>query len=137
MSKPVTSITLALLACAAFGVSSTSIKAQQKSCPALTSIDGDRDGTVDLAEAKAAAAALFDKLDADKDGTLDAKELKGRMPAGKVRANDADHDGTLDKAEYLTVVETRFKAADPDKDGTIDCKEAATKAGKTLLQALR
>ena len=35
---------------------------------------------LDLAEAKTAAAALFDTLEKDHDGTLDAKELKS--PAG-------------------------------------------------------
>src|SRR5258708_21880827 len=37
--------------------------------------DTDNDGTVDLAEAKKAASALFDKLDRDHDGTLDKPEL--------------------------------------------------------------
>src|SRR6202163_4029145 len=37
--------------------------------------DTDNDGTVDLAEAKKAASALFDKLDRDHDGTLDKREL--------------------------------------------------------------
>jgi hypothetical protein len=43
---------------------------------ALASLDPDKDGTVDLAEAKTAAGALFDKLEKDHDGTIDAKELK-------------------------------------------------------------
>jgi Ca2+-binding EF-hand superfamily protein len=37
--------------------------------------DADHDGTLDLAEAKKAAAAKFDALDRDHDGTLDKKEL--------------------------------------------------------------
>jgi hypothetical protein len=41
----------------------------------LASLDPDHDGTVDAAEAKAAASALFDKLEKDNDGTLDQKEL--------------------------------------------------------------
>ena len=40
---------------------------------ALASLDPDHDGTVDLAEAKAAASAVFDKLEKDNDGTLDQK----------------------------------------------------------------
>ena len=39
----------------------------------VTRFDTDNDGTVDIEEAKKAAAALFDKLDTDKDGTLDFK----------------------------------------------------------------
>jgi len=43
---------------------------------ALAALDADKDGTVDLAEAKTAPSALFDKLDVDHDGTLTAKELR-------------------------------------------------------------
>ena len=45
----------------------------------LKSLDPDNDGTVDLAEAKAAASKVFDKLDGDHDGTLDKRELRGRI----------------------------------------------------------
>ena len=41
--------------------------------------DTDNDGTVDLAEAKKAASALFDKLDRDHDGTFDKRELARRL----------------------------------------------------------
>jgi Ca2+-binding EF-hand superfamily protein len=50
--------------------------------------DTDNDGTVDLAEAKKAASAVFDKLDRDKDGTLDKAELKGRLSAKELAAAD-------------------------------------------------
>ena len=62
--------------------------------------DLDNDGTVDLAEAKAAGAAMFDKLDVDKEGTLSRKELHGRLSGKEIAAFDADHDGTLSKEEY-------------------------------------
>jgi hypothetical protein len=42
-------------------------------------LDTDNDGTVEPAEAKAAASKLFKKLDRDHDGTLDRGELRGRM----------------------------------------------------------
>ena len=41
--------------------------------------DTDNDGTVDLAEAKKAASALFEKLDRDHDATLDQRELAGKL----------------------------------------------------------
>ena len=47
----------------------------------LSMVDTDNDGTIDLKEAQAVAAARFDKLESDKDGTLDAKELNSK--AGK------------------------------------------------------
>jgi EF hand len=138
MPRPTHRLTFAVLTVLAVGgFTSASVNALPKTCPALASLDSDHDNTLDLAEAKAAASALFDKLDVDHDGTLNARELKGRLTARKVRANDPDNDGTLDKTEYLAIVEARFNAADPDRDGKIDCKEAGTKAGKTLLQVLR
>lgn len=104
---------------------------------AIGMLDTDNDGSVDLAEAKKAASAVFDKLDKDKDGTLDKRELRGRLSAKELAAADPDKDGTLTKDEYLAVVEQRFKAADPDNDGTLDAKEFGTKAGKALLRLLK
>src|SRR5258706_14694878 len=66
--------------------------------------DTDNDGTVDLAEAKKAASALFDKLDRDHDGTLDKRELAGRLNPKKVVAPGPAHHGRLSKDEYLSVV---------------------------------
>jgi hypothetical protein len=45
---------------------------------AVEPFDQDGDGSIDLKEAKAAAAALFDILDVDNDRTLTNKELGGR-----------------------------------------------------------
>ena len=99
--------------------------------------DTDNDGTLDLAEVKKAATALFAKLDPDHDGTLDARELRGRLTAKELAAADPDHDGTLTLDEYLAVVEQRFNAANPDKDGTLDAKELKSPAGRALLRLLR
>jgi Ca2+-binding EF-hand superfamily protein len=100
-------------------------------------LDTDNDGTVDLAEAKAAASAMFDRLERDKDGTLDKHELSRRLSAKELAAADPDHDGTLTKEEYLAVVEQRFGAADPDHDGTLDAKELKSGAGRALLRLLK
>jgi Ca2+-binding EF-hand superfamily protein len=100
-------------------------------------LDTDNDGTVDLAEAKKAPSALFDRLEGDHDGTLDKRELAGRLSAKELDAADPDHDGTLTKEEFLAVVEKRFKAADPDNDGTLDAKEFNSRAGKALLRLLK
>jgi len=99
--------------------------------------DTDNDGTIDLQEAKKAAAEAFAKLDRDHEGTLDARELRGRLSAKDVKAADPDHDGTLTMDEYLAVVAQRFEAANTDHDGTLDAKELATPAGRKLLQLLR
>ena len=68
-------------------------------------LDTDNDGTVDLAEAKKAATAEFDKLNKDTDGTLDTKELDGRLSKKDLEAADPDKDGTLTKDEYLALVD--------------------------------
>ena len=99
--------------------------------------DSDNDGTLDLAEVKKAASALFAKLDPDRDGTLDARELRGRLSARELAATDPDRDGTLTLDEYLTVVEQRFNAANPDKDGTLDAKELQSPAGRALLRLMK
>jgi Ca2+-binding EF-hand superfamily protein len=103
----------------------------------LKALDTDNDGTVDLAEAKAAASKLFDKLDRDHDGTLDRRELRGHMVSKEFGAADGDHDGTLDKDEYLAAVEKSFKGADRDNDGTMDAKELRSAWGPALLRLLR
>lgn len=112
-------------------------KSKEKVCKSLAAIDPDNDGKLDLAEAKKAAGAVFDKLEKDKDGTLDAKELKGRLSAKELAAGDPDKDKTIDKNEYLAIVEARFKAANKDKDDTIECKEMGSAAGQALLRLLK
>lgn len=64
-------LTIAVLSGPAWSASGSAVKM----------FDTDNDGTLDLAEVKKAASALFAKLDADHDGTLDARELRGRLSA--------------------------------------------------------
>ena len=103
---------------------------------ALQTLDPDKDGTVDLNEAKTAASALFYKLEKDNDGTLDRKELHGRIPEAEWAVADPDNDKTISKDEYLAYVEAVFKKADADNDGTLDAKELKTPAGHALLRLL-
>ena len=113
--------------------------AKGKSCKALSVIDPDNDGSLDLAEAKKAAGEVFDRLNKDKgkDTTLDRRELRGRLSKKELEKADPDKDRTIDRAEYLAVVEVRFKAANGDKDTTIECKELGTRAGQALLRLLK
>src|SRR5258705_7428189 len=69
--------------------------------------DTDNDGTVDLAEAKKAASALFDKLDRDHDGTLDKRELAGRLSPKEISAPYPDHHWTPTQDENLSVLPHR------------------------------
>src|SRR3981189_3055211 len=118
-------------------VGGSPVLAKSRHSNSIGMLDTDNDGTVDLAEAKKAASALFDKLDRDHDGPLDKRELAGKLTQNELAAADPDHDGTLTKDEYLAVVEQRFRAADPDHDGTLDAKELNTKAGQALLRLLK
>jgi Ca2+-binding EF-hand superfamily protein len=126
------SLTVGTLLTAALPVS-----AKSRAINLMRMLDADNDGTVDLAEARKAASALFDKLDGDKDGTLDKRELARRLSAKELAAADSDHDGTLTRDEYLALVQQRFKAADTDHDGTLDAKEFNTAAGRALLRLLK
>jgi Ca2+-binding EF-hand superfamily protein len=99
----------------------------------MKTLDPDHDGTVSLAEAKAAGAAEFKKLNTDSDSTLDKKELGSRISKKELKEADPDKDGTLDEAEYGALIEKLFKAADPDNDGTLDKKELESKDGQKLL----
>jgi Ca2+-binding EF-hand superfamily protein len=103
----------------------------------LAMLDHDKDGTVDLTEAKAAGSAAFDRIEKDHDGTVDHSELHGRLSAKDMAAADPDRDGTLDKAEYLALVEQRFKAANPDNDSTVDARELRSPAGQALVRLLK
>jgi len=111
--------------------------ARAKDSSLVGQFDTDKDGTVDLAEAKKAGSDMFDKLDVDHDGTLTFKELHGRMSRKEFAAADPDKDGTLTKEEYLAVVEQRFKAADKDHDGTLSNWEFQTPKGRALVRLLR
>jgi Ca2+-binding EF-hand superfamily protein len=111
--------------------------AQAKDSSLVGQFDTDKDGTVDLAEAKKAGSDMFDKLDVDHDGTLTFKELHGRMSRKEFAAADTDKDGTLTKEEYLAFVEQRFKAADKDHDGTLSNWEFQTPKGRALVRLLR
>jgi Ca2+-binding EF-hand superfamily protein len=118
-------------------VASSPALAKSRPSKWIRMLDGDNDGTVDLAEVKKAASALFDRLDSDHDGTLDKRETANRLTVKELAAADPDHDGTLTKDEYLAVVEQRFNAANPDHDGTLDAKELYSKAGQALLRLLK
>jgi len=67
------------LAIATLSVASLPVLAASRNANPVRMFDTDNDGTLDLAEVKKAASALFAKLDRDHDGTLDKRELAGRL----------------------------------------------------------
>jgi hypothetical protein len=101
--------------------------------------DTDNDGTLDLAECKAAAEATFDKLDADKSTTLDQEELGDRAnimivpsPQGRMFFQTRPS-----KADYVNFIVKQFDRADPDHEGKLDAKELDTKEGQALAKLLQ
>ncbi len=103
----------------------------------MLAFDVNKDGKLQLAEVKSAAAARYDELNPDLDDKLDRKEALGVLSGTEFRAADPDGDGTINKAEYLAYVERLFRRANPDKDGTLERKELNTPAGKALMRLLR
>ena len=106
----------------------SSVSAQTTGTDAIKMFDKDGDGSIDLKEAKAAAAAEFDKIDKDHEGTVDNEELGGRVTLLDQQLQEGRFrfwkiKGTLTKDQYLELVETQFKTADPDNNGTLDAKE--------------
>ena len=110
---------------------------------AIKLFDKDGDGTIDLKEAKAAAAALFDTLDVDHDGTLTNKELGGRAEVMRQILPSPNPykmfavEGAMTRDDYLSLTETRFKLADTDNEGKLDAKELGSEAGQALLKLLQ
>jgi len=120
----------------------SSVSAQTTGTDAIKMFDQDGDGSIDLKEAKAAAAAEFDKMDKDHEGTVDNEELGGRVTLLDQQLQEGRFrfwkiKGTLTKDQYLELVETQFKTADPDNNGTLDAKELESKAGQELLKLLQ
>jgi len=111
--------------------------AHAKAASPIAAYDIDKNGTLDLDEVKAAAAAAFDRLDKDHASSLDRKALRANLSPEEFAAADADHDGTVSKDEYLALVERLFKEADTDHDGTLSKGLVHSKAGRTLLRLLK
>lgn len=103
----------------------------------IKAFDINKNGRLELAEVKSAAAARFDELNPDQDDKLDTREAGSVLPGKAFRRADTDGDGTVSKAEYLAYVEKMFELANPDKDGSLDRAELNTEAGRALLKLLR
>lgn len=103
----------------------------------MQAFDIDKNGRLELAEVKSAAAARFDELNPDLDDKLDTREAGAFLQGEAFRRADTDGDGTVNKAEYLAYVEKMFELANPDKDGSLDRAELNTKAGQALIKLLR
>ncbi len=103
----------------------------------MRAFDVNKNGKLELAEVKSAAAARFDELNPDQDDSLDEREAAAVLPGESFRQADANKDGKVSKAEYLAYVEQMFDRANPDKDGALERAELESKAGQALMHMLR
>ncbi len=103
----------------------------------MQAFDINKNGKLELAEVKSAAAARFDELNPDQDDKLDPREANSVLQGEAFRRADTDGDGTVSKAEYLAYVDHMFELANPDKDGALERAELETEAGRALLALLR
>lgn len=120
----------ALLAAAAF---ITPASAAMTGAEVVKSLDGDADGTLDMAEIIKAGVKTFQAINPDGDTTLESGETKGRLTEADWKRANTDGDKTLEMDEWLKILRARVKKADPDKDGTLDAKELDTKAGQAVV----
>jgi hypothetical protein len=129
-------LSLGLLTAGCMGAASSALAGGGRPA-SFEAIDRDRDGTIDLDEAKRAATLLFDQLDHHRTGKLSRTQLgRGRMTLAEFSWADRDHDGTLTKDEYLALVERQFRAADLDRDGTVSRAEFKARSGLPLRRLL-
>lgn len=103
----------------------------------MLAFDINKNGKLELAEVKSAAAARYDELNPDLDDKMDEKEAAAVLQGAAFREADPDGDGTINKAEYLAYVERMFERANPDKDGALERAELDTEAGRALMQLMR
>lgn len=123
----------AALVAASFAASPVLAQSQMSGADVIKKIDGDNDGTLDVAEVINAASKVFAEINPDGDTTLESGETKGRLSAKDWKKANKDGDETLEMDEWLSIARKRFKAANPDNDGTLDAKELDTPAGQQVV----
>ena len=102
----------------------------------LKAVNHDSDQTLELPEAIAAAAAVFDGLSKDKGQTVTRADIADRVGESDWSKVNRDRDQTLELDEWLTVARTRFGAADANHDGKLDAKELDSTAGQSLVKMI-
>lgn len=99
--------------------------------------DINKDGLLDAAEVKSAAAARFDELNPDQNDQLDPREAAPVLSGEAFRQADRDRNGQVDKAEYLDLADRLFLATDANGDKRLSPEEFASERGQMLMRLLR
>ncbi|MEO1281752.1 MAG: EF-hand domain-containing protein [Pseudomonadota bacterium] len=138
MKFRITSIASAAIMAAGFVFAAAPAQAGHKDshggpCSIISKYDRDKDGKMNIFEAKRAGKVLWKKLNPDNDFTLEYDEVDKRIsPSEFKKWNKIGRKG-LDRIEWTRLVKHRFKAANPDNDRTIECDELHTDAGHDFL----
>ena len=109
---------------------------QELQADPIRALDINKDGKLDAAEAKSAAAARFDDINPVLDDALTLREASPLLSEATFRETDSNRDGAVNKAEYLAHVERMFDKAGPASDG-LDRAKLDTEAGRALLRLMR
>ena len=112
-------------------------RAEERQADPLRAFDIEKDGRLDVAEGKSAAAARFDELNPASDDKLDPRAAAPALDAQAFGLADANGDGLVNKAEYLAHVERLFREADADRDEALVRAELDSERGRALLRLLR
>ena len=119
------------------GVSEPAARRTQELQPdPILALDINKDGMLDDAEAKSAAAARFDDVNPVLDDALTSREAAPLLPETTFRDVDTNRDGAVNKAEYLAHVERMFDRTGP-ASGRLDRARLETEAGRALLRLMR
>ncbi len=137
MKKTLVAVAGAAVALGAlFADTTVAVAGHYDPCSIIAKMDRDRDGKMNIFEAKRAGKAAFKSLNPDGDFTLEPSEVSGRIgPQTFDKYNRIKGKG-LDMIEWKRLVKDRFRAANPDNDRTIECAELHTPAGKRLLAVI-
>jgi len=105
-------------------------------CAIIAKVDRNKDGKMNIFEAKRAGKATFKALNPDGDRTLEPMEVSERIGPKTFKKYNIIRGKGLDKIEWTRLVKDRFRAANPDRDFTIECDELHTAAGRRLLAVI-
>jgi len=105
-------------------------------CGIIAKFDKNRDGKLNIFEAKRAGKGLWKKLNPDRDFTLEYNEVEHRISKHTFNKWNKIGRRGLDIIEWKRLVKHRFNAANPDGDRTIECDELQTHAGYRLMAVI-
>ena len=131
-------LSLAALAAAGFAAAAAAPAAEagHRECSIIGKFDRNRDGKLNVFEAKRAGKAAFAAINKDGDRTLEPGEVSQRIGAETFDKYNLIKRKGLDRVEWSRLVKARFYAANTDGDRTIECGELKTKAGHRLLAGI-